>query len=56
MPFAVAIASMLQSCIFLAVQSQSLNTMWSSGCTLTAQLVWPSKLNSIERRAQLLTP
>lgn len=43
MPFAIAIASMAQASVFLGVQSQSLVSMWSSGCTRTAQLVWPGK-------------
>ena len=45
MPLAIAVASIIQSCAVLGVQSQTLDTFWATGCTLTAQLIWPSMYN-----------
>ena len=38
---AVAVAAVIQSLIFIGVQSTTLATKWATGCGLTAQLLWP---------------
>ena len=38
---AVAVAAVIQSVVFIGVQSTTLASTWATGCELTAQLLWP---------------
>lgn len=41
---AVAVAAVIQSAIFIGVQSTTLGSQWATECALTAQLVWPGNI------------